>query len=183
MISAFIIGAVVILIYLFFTAQNLFGREESNHNTAPSSGGLTTLDIINNYVGIYSREFGVSSSLIKAIIRTESSFNPNAVNSSDPSYGLMGIMPILAQDYGYVKDWRKVTAEEIAGLKQIDVNIYIGTKHLKNLLANYLFDEAIQMYNVGIKGYKDGRRNSSYLSKVMKYYKVMEYYQEYENAK
>ena len=118
-----------------------------------------------------SVKYGVERALIRAHIKVESDFNPYAVNPSDPSYGLMGITPQLAQDYGVVYDYMNPTAQEIAKLKDPEMNISIGTRYLAKLHKEYEFDVATQMYNCGITGYlKNGVRVPEYLAKIKRYY-------------
>lgn len=117
-----------------------------------------------------ANRYGVDPALVKAIIRQESNFNPYAVNPSDPSYGLMQIMPILGQDFGIVKEWQNPTESEIAMIKDPETNIRCGTWFLSTLLKDNPLDAAIQMYNVGRRGYNEGRRNADYLAKVKRFY-------------
>lgn len=122
---------------------------------------------------LYSaNKYRVDPALVKAVAMTESSLNPYAKNPDDPSWGLMMIMPILAEDFGIVRDWHNPTEAEISMLRDPQTNLNIGAWHLNRLLEKYTFDEAVQMYNVGETGYKNGRRNSDYLSKVKRYYNV-----------
>jgi len=114
--------------------------------------------------------WGIENALIKAIIRKESSFNSDAINPKDPSYGLMGITPIAAQDFGFVRDYNNVTNAEIASIFDVENNVNIGVRRLVYLLGKYPFDTAVQMYNVGESGYNSGRRNYSYLSEVKRFY-------------
>jgi soluble lytic murein transglycosylase-like protein len=79
-------------------------------------------------------------------------------------------MPILAEDYGFVKDWRNATEAEIAMIRLPENNVQIGTRFLAKLLGKYPKETAVQMYNVGEAGYNLGRRASDYLAKVMRYY-------------
>lgn len=127
-------------------------------------------DSIDSIISENAKRYSVDPALIKAIIRQESNFNPNAVNPSDPSYGLMQIMPILAEDYGVVRDYHNPTQAEIAMIKVPATNVRIGTWFLSKLLNEFTLDEAIQMYNVGRAGYLSGRRAPDYLSKVKGYY-------------
>ena len=109
--------------------------------------------------------------LVKAIVKVESNFDPEAKNPSDPSYGLMQITPMLAQDYGLVRNWRAVTDSEIKTLLDPSKNLDVGCWYLADLTGRYSFDEAVQMYNVGVTGYIiNGARNPGYLSKVSEYY-------------
>lgn len=85
-----------------------------------------------------SRAFGVEESLIKAIIKTESDFNPDAVSRAG-AQGLMQLMPKLAKNYK-VKD--------SFNSKQ---NIMAGTEHIKYLLKVYKGNlrVALAAYNAG----------------------------------
>ena len=128
------------------------------------------VETIDSIIASNARRYGVEEALIRAIIKVESDFNPNAVNPSDPSYGLMQIMPILAEDFGYVRDWRNVTEAEIAMIRLPETNVQIGTRFLGKLLGKYPQGVAIQMYNIGEAGYNSGHRAAEYLSKVTGYY-------------
>lgn len=141
---------------------------EASSVVSPSVPSVPTIDSL---ISKYGYRFGVDTALIKAHIMTESSGDPNAVNPSDPSYGLMGITPRLAQDYGFVKDWRMPTDAEIAKLKDPAINIEIGTRFLSYLHGKYEFEIATQMYNCGEHGYNvNGVRVPAYLSRVRRYY-------------
>lgn len=137
---------------------------------ASPATGKTPLNSIDSLIKENSTRYGVPTALIKAVIKTESDFNPEAVNPKDPSYGLMQIMPILAEDFGIVRDWRNVTDAEVAMIKLPSKNIQIGTWFLSKLLKKYPMEIAVQMYNVGEAGYNSGKRASAYLEKVTRYY-------------
>jgi len=116
-----------------------------------------------------SRTWGVPSALIRAVIRQESNFDPNAV-SAKSCYGLMQVRLIKAQDFGLLKDWQNPTEYEIANLLKPQNNINAGTRELSRLLGKYPFDTAIQMYNVGEAGFNKGYRAPDYLTKVKGFY-------------
>lgn len=122
--------------------------------------------------------YGLEGPLVKAVAKVESNFNPSARNYEkspedyDDSFGLMQVSLMLAQDYGYVKDYRHPTQAEISSVMKVGNNLDIACPHLKYLLSNYFFDVAIQMYNVGETGYRQGKRNSNYLKKVSDYYGI-----------
>jgi len=128
-----------------------------------------TIDILISRASI---KHGVETALIKAIIRQESNFNPNAINPTDPSYGLMQVGLMVAQDYGLVKDYRSPTLFEKNLLLVPETNIDIGTWHLSKLLSRYVFDIAVQMYNLGEAKYGYGFRSPEYLEAVRGYYNV-----------
>jgi len=115
-------------------------------------------------------QYGVDRALVKAIAKVESNFDPRAKNPADPSYGLMAITPILAQDYNLVKDYRYPSSFEIERLYDLDNNLYVGCSQLAYLTRIRPFDSAVQMYNVGQTGYMNGVRNYDYLGKVRSYY-------------
>ena len=145
--------------------------EKIASNGAPIVPPAVKTETVSEIVSRFSRRFGVEEALIHAHIQVESSGNPNATNPSDPSYGLMGVTPRLAQDYGFVSDWRNVTAAEIAKLKDPAINIEIGSRFLSYLHRKYPFDVATQMYNCGEHGYNtNGVRVPEYLSRVRRWY-------------
>ena len=138
--------------------------------TKTISATVASSETIDSMISYAAAKYGVETALVRAVAMTESSLNPNAVNPMDPSYGLMQVMPILAEDFGIVKDWHNPTPAEIAMIKDPQTNLRIGAWHLKRLLAKYPLPVAIQMYNVGEAGYNKGRRNEDYLNKVLGYY-------------
>jgi len=141
--------------------------KESEMETSTPNKIPTLNDLINSA----SYKYNVPVALIKAIIQNESNWDIYARNPNDPSYGLMQIMPIVAQDYGIVKDWRNVTQAEIDSIYVPANNIGCGTKLLGKLLTKYPMDVATQMYNVGEHAYNDhGARSLSYMNKVIDSY-------------
>ena len=144
--------------------------KKAETSVKPIAATVSAKDEIENMISYAAAKYGVEAALIKAVAMTESSLNPNAVNPMDPSYGLMQIMPILAEDFGIVKDWRNVTEAEIAMIKDPQTNLRIGAWHLKRLTSEYPLDVALQMYNVGVSGYKNGKRAVDYANKVLRYY-------------
>lgn len=145
--------------------------------TTNGNSVVTLTDIISDH----SKRYNVPTALIKAVIKQESSWNVYARNPSDPSYGLMGIMPIVAQDYGIVTDWHNPTQAEIDSIYVPFNNIGCGAKLLHRLMSSHDLPTAIEMYNVGERGYEElGRRNSNYRTSVMNRYQ--EYLSEENNV-
>jgi membrane-bound lytic murein transglycosylase C len=84
----------------------------------------------------YAKTYGISPSLVFAIMRTESNFNPFAVSSA-PAYGLMQLVPASGGRDAY----KRAKGEDHVPSKQYlfdaENNIELGTAYL-NVLA---FDE------------------------------------------
>ena len=131
----------------------------------------TKVITLNDIIEYNAKQYSVPTALIKAFIANESSWEVFARNPDDPSYGLMGIMPIVAQEYGIVKDWKVVTQAEIDLIYVPQNNIGCGSKLLGKLLAKYPMDQVIHMYNVGEHAYNvHGARNTGYFNKVIDSY-------------
>ena len=115
-------------------------------------------------ISSYSRQYGVDSSLIKAVIHAESGYNPNAV-SPKGAQGLMQLMPKTAQ-----------------GLKVADSlnpsdNIRGGVRYLKFLLDTFKGNESLALaaYNSGLGtvakygGIPPYQETQQYVTKVLSY--------------
>ncbi|MBW2174815.1 MAG: transglycosylase SLT domain-containing protein [Deltaproteobacteria bacterium] len=85
--------------------------------------------LYDRYISAAARKHGISSSLIKAVIKAESDFNPRAV-SKKGACGLMQLMPETAKDLGVV---------DLFDPKE---NIFGGTRYLKKMLT-------LAAYNAG----------------------------------
>jgi len=102
------------------------------------SSEISSVNKFNEYVMQASRKYNVDANLIHAVIKAESSYNPDAISPKGAG-GLMQLMPDTATQYG-VTD--RFSPEE---------NIDGGTKYLKFLLDRYEGDIslAIAAYNAG----------------------------------
>jgi len=131
---------------------------------------------IQSWIMFYAEKNRVDPNLIRALIKKESSWDPEGINPSDPSFGLMAITPILAQDYSeltgdvIVKDWRNRTAEEVQAIFDPETNLKIGCWNIGRYLPVCSLEESIQMYNLGRHGYLSGGRVPDYLEKVLRFY-------------
>lgn len=96
---------------------------------------------VDQQIMAYSSVYGISPFLVKAVIKTESDFDPNAT-SYVGARGLMQLMLATARIY---KPY--VTAHE---LYNPQVNISIGAKFLRDLIDRYgSIEDALAHYNLG----------------------------------
>jgi membrane-bound lytic murein transglycosylase C len=92
----------------------------------------------------YAEQYQMSPSLVFAIIRTESNFNPYAV-SSVPAYGLMQLVPTSGGREAY----RRAKGEDVAPTRDYlfdpGNNVELGTAYLNVLMFNQLNQVANQI--------------------------------------
>jgi len=113
-----------------------------------------------------AQKYGIDDSLVKAVIYTESYFNPNATSHKGAS-GLMQLMPATAEKYG-VSDLYNPKQNIVAGIKHLRYLKTLFPNNLKHMIAAYNAGEnAVNKYN-GIPPY---RETQGYVKKVMKHYK------------
>lgn len=105
----------------------------------------------------YGEKYGVSPSLVLAVIRTESNFNPFAVSSA-PAYGMMQLVPTSGgrEAYRHVSGSDGIPTREY--LFDAERNIELGTAYLGRLQGVHLVQVgsalsreycAIAAYNTG----------------------------------
>lgn len=114
-----------------------------------------------------AKKEGIDALLIKAIIKKESSFNPEA-KSKAGAIGLMQLMPITSKEY------------KVKNLQSPYENVSIGIKHFKKGLKAFNGDIRLALagYNAGITKIKKRIKNNKpwphetqdYVIKVMKYW-------------
>jgi membrane-bound lytic murein transglycosylase C len=85
----------------------------------------------------HAKQYGVSKSLIFAVMKTESGFNPFAVSSA-PAYGLMQLVPETGgrDAYQRVKGYAHTPSKEY--LFDADHNIELGSAYLNIIEQRYL---------------------------------------------
>jgi len=95
-------------------------------------------DQINQFIQSAARRYGVDETLISAIVKAESSFNPYAMSKAG-AVGLMQLMPDTAAGY------------HIADLMDPEANIDAGVRHVASLLQEFNGDIelSIAAYNAG----------------------------------
>ena len=111
-----------------------------------------------------SLQYGVDSSLVKAVIHAESGYNPNAV-SPKGAQGLMQLMPKTAQGL------------KVADSMNPSDNIHGGVRYLKFLLDTFKGNESLALaaYNSGLGsvakygGIPPYQETQNYVAKVLSY--------------
>lgn len=134
-----------------------------------TSGGYTSID---NLAKTASKIYDLPYNLIKAVIKTESDFNPSAV-SPKGAVGLMQVMPETAKELGVSDVLNPIS------------NVFCGSLYLKKMLNhnNGNIELALAAYNAG-QGNVDKYGGVPPFTETENYVKkVLNYYNEYNNLK
>lgn len=126
----------------------------------PSAEANKFDDLINTV----SKKHGMDPFLIKAVVHTESYFNPNATSRVGAS-GLMQLMPQTAEIYG-VFDLYSPMKNLDAGVRHLRYLLRRYKNRLSVALAAYNAGETAVRYYNGIPPYRETRR---YIKKVIQY--------------
>ena len=119
---------------------------------------------IDNIIDYASRQFNIDNSLIRAIIKVESDFNPKAVSPAG-AQGLMQLMPNTANLMN-VKDTFDSEDNIMGGTKYLSYLLEKFDNDIKLALAAYNAGEtAVKKYN-GIPNYPE---TINYVKKVLDY--------------
>jgi len=118
-------------------------------------------------IQVAAEKHDVDVALVKAVIRTESYFNPNATSRVGAS-GLMQLMPRTAELYG------------VTDLYSPRQNIEAGVRHLKYLLHRYpkKLTLALAAYNAGeqavdkYRGIPPFPETQNYVRKVLQFHHI-----------
>jgi soluble lytic murein transglycosylase-like protein len=137
------------------------------------ASGLTSKSYIVKYDSIIrkaAQQFDVDPNLIKAIIKAESSFKPDAVSESG-AQGLMQLMPATAKDMNVKNPFNP------------EENILGGTKYLSILIKRFKYDmrSAVAAYNIGPTVVENNRGIPPIPVTRCFVERVMDYYQNYKN--
>jgi len=139
--------------------------DENNSSSLPYIKDSNQFDSL---IAEFCKKYQVEFALIKAMIRTESGFNPHAV-SKKGAKGLMQLMPETAQ---------RVNVSNIFSPRE---NIEGGVRYFKYLLS--LFDNDLRLslaaYNAGENVVAELRSIPPYRETVDYVKKVLNYYQSY----
>lgn len=108
----------------------------------------------------YAEQFKISPSLIFAVIRTESNFNPFAVSAA-PAFGLMQLVPTSGGRDAYRKAKGKDTIPSREYLFDPENNIELGSAYLNVLSYNLLeqVDNEVSREYCVISAYNTGTGN------------------------
>lgn len=144
----------------------LSGLVGSNSTTPISTGNISIDDAIKKAC----KKYNMDPNFIKAVIKQESSFNPNAVSGAG-AMGLMQLMPATARGLG------------VTNAFDIEQNVDAGTRYLKEKLDMYGdLRLALAAYNAGSgtmqsRGvdsadeiYKMPAETRNYVTKIMQNY-------------
>jgi len=145
------------------------GAKPSAHAVTPSPSIQKRIASYNDTIQAASQQFGVSSSLIKAVMASESGGKPYA-QSSKNAKGLMQLIDSTAADMGVKNVWNP------------QQNIFGGAKYLKQMLDKFQGDlpSAVASYNAGPAavekhgGIPPIKETKDYVSRVMNYLQAFE---------
>jgi membrane-bound lytic murein transglycosylase C len=154
-----------------FTVDNHAKPRAIERNGATKQALLVEIKMVANFsnrqaekyrstVTRYAEQFKVSPSLIFAVIRTESNFNPFAVSSA-PAFGLMQLVPSSGGREAYRKAKGKDTIPSRDYLFDPENNIELGSAYLNVLsytLLERIENQVAREYCV-ISAYNTGPRN------------------------
>ncbi len=168
---------------LYYKAQY-----DALYGTVAESGRRIHENICHEWAVYYGAQYGIDSRLILAIIRAESTFDPECLSRS----GAKGLMQILRSTYNEDIKVHLNLEEDYEDLSNGKFNVMCGTYYLE-WLSRYLTgaEQIVAAYNGGIGNVRKWLKNEAYsedgktlivenipnegvknyVNKVMKYYK------------
>ena len=148
--------------------------DESNNSIKKSSGSSRTTSAssmkktkYDSYFKAAAKKYNVSESLLKAIAKAESDFNPNDVSSAG-AIGIMQLMPETAAGHG-VKNPYDPEQNIMGGAKCISLKLKEFNGNVRLALAAYNAGSGAVRRNGGVPSYC-----KSYVNKVLSYKKAYE---------
>ncbi len=153
--------------------QDVAKSQTVNNNTkSPQTKKTTTVDSMkvtkyDEYFKEAARKYQVSESLLKAIAKAESDFNPNDVSSAG-AMGVMQLMPATAKELG-VSNPFDPRQNILGGAKCIAQKLKEFNGNVSLALAAYNAGSGAVRRNGGVPSYC-----KSYISKVLSYKKAFE---------
>lgn len=157
-----------------FAAALLEGQTSTrtvDQNGAPKTALFTSISMVSNFshrqaekyravVTKFAEQYRISPSLVFAVIRTESNFNPFAVSSA-PAYGLMQLVPSSGGREAYRKAKGRDSIPSRDYLFDPENNVELGTAYLNVLSYNLLeqIENTVSREYCVISAYNTGPRN------------------------
>ena len=159
---------------IFTMLERLLNKLDANgqtSGTATTASGSTTSTgeaVTGDFASLInqvSEKYGVNPSLVQAVIKAESNFNPDAVSSAG-ALGLMQLMPATARGLG------------VTDALDPAQNIEGGVKFLSQLLSHYNGNTqlAVAAYNAGpgavdkYNGIPPYQETQTYVTRVLGYF-------------
>lgn len=157
-----------------YTYTDVADDNNTKTSSTSKSSNTTTVDSMKKtkYDAIFkkaAKKYGVSESLLKAVAKAESDFNPNDVSSAG-AVGVMQLMPSTAKELG-VKNPYDAEQNIMGGAKLI-------AAHLKKFNGNVRY--ALAAYNAGSGAVKRYGGVPSYCKTYVN--RVLSYKKAYETA-
>lgn len=157
-----------------FAASLIDGHSQQrtvDQNGIPKTALFTTISMVSNFsnrqaekyrsvVTKFAERYRISPSLVFAVIRTESNFNPFAVSSA-PAYGLMQLVPSSGGREAYRKAKGRDSIPSRDYLFDPENNVELGTAYLNVLAYNQLeqIENTVSREYCVISAYNTGPRN------------------------
>ena len=166
------------------TAENAGGAQPNERTPDYSAKSIAAMEVAPGFIAVKEHlrtaadTHQLDMALLRAVIHTESRFNPNAV-SPKGAVGLMQVMPATAERYGVANDQRGTVSAKLTDPK---TNIQTGARYLRDLIKMFpgQLELAVAAYNAGegavqragnkIPNYKE---TQNYVRSVMQLYRSL----------